>query len=100
MSNRWREAVEWRLRESGHAVWVRDVRKKEIRGLLGTLLDFLDSLLPWPTGDNKSFSYGSGFMMGHGLGYGNHPHGMHLNLEALSWKQVGVQFFKRLSKNI
>jgi hypothetical protein len=90
VSNRWREAVEWRLRESGRPVWVRDMKEKSL-GLFAKLLDFFDGLLPWPTGDNTSFSYGSGFMMGHGLGYGSHPHGMHLNLEALSWKQVGVR---------
>ncbi|KAJ6470255.1 hypothetical protein C8R47DRAFT_1325312 [Mycena vitilis] len=88
VSNRWREAVEWRLRESGQPVWARDVKVKTGRGLLAQLLDFVDSLLPWPTGDHTSFSYGRGFMLGHGLGYGNHPHGMHLNLEALSWKQL------------
>ncbi|KAJ7484324.1 hypothetical protein FB451DRAFT_81760 [Mycena latifolia] len=89
VSNRWREAVEWRLRESGHPVWVRDNKDpRAVRGPLGTFLDFVDGLLPWPTGNSKSFSYGSGFMMGHGLGYGSHPHGMHLNLEALSWKQL------------
>ncbi|KAJ6572157.1 hypothetical protein B0H19DRAFT_1132741 [Mycena capillaripes] len=88
VSNRWREAVEWRLRESGRPVWVKDVRVNAGHGPLAKILDFIDGLLPWPTGDNRSFSYGSGFMMGHGLGYGNHPHGMHLNLEALSWKQL------------
>ncbi|KAJ7150894.1 hypothetical protein C8R43DRAFT_887165 [Mycena crocata] len=89
VSNRWREAVEWRLRESGQPVWVRDaIHGSSMPGLLGRLVDFVDSLLPWPTGENQSFSYGSGFMLGHGLGYGNHPHGMHLNLEALSWKQL------------
>ncbi|KAJ7074969.1 hypothetical protein B0H15DRAFT_45155 [Mycena belliarum] len=89
VANRWREAVEWRLRESGQPVWVRDVKdSRPVRGFLGAILDFVDDLLPWPTGNNKSFSYGGGFMMGHGLGYGNHPHGMHLNLEALSWKQL------------
>ncbi|KAJ7676477.1 hypothetical protein B0H17DRAFT_1080152 [Mycena rosella] len=88
VSKRWREAVEWRLRESGHPVWVQNTKDKAVRGVLDSVLDFVDRLLPWPTGDNKSFSYGSGFMMGHGLGYGNHPHGMHLNLEALSWKQL------------
>ncbi|KAJ7868633.1 hypothetical protein B0H14DRAFT_2729837 [Mycena olivaceomarginata] len=72
VSNRWREAVEWRLRESGHPVfWT-----------------FWMDWLPWPTGESTSFTYGSGFMLGHGLGYGKHPHGMHLNLEALSWKQL------------
>ncbi|KAJ7474538.1 hypothetical protein B0H11DRAFT_2035816 [Mycena galericulata] len=89
VSRRWREAVEWRLREGGHPVWVRDAKKnRDVHGVLGAVLDFIDDFLPWPTGENKSFSYGSGFMMGHGLGYGNHPHGMHLNLEALSWKQL------------
>ncbi|KAJ7034543.1 hypothetical protein C8F04DRAFT_1101323 [Mycena alexandri] len=89
VSNRWREAVEWRLRESDHPVWVKDAKpNKATRGLAGKCLDFVDGLIPWPTGDHKSFNYGSGFMMGHGLGYGNHPHGMHLNLEALSWKQL------------
>ncbi|KAJ6608227.1 hypothetical protein B0H10DRAFT_1816320 [Mycena sp. CBHHK59/15] len=92
VSNRWREAVEWRLRETNKPVWVRDTKdNSQMRlGWLGKLLDFLDGLLPWPTGENQSFSYGSGFMMGHGLGYGNHPHGMHLNLEALSWKQLAA----------
>ncbi|KAF7348617.1 Tandem pore domain k+ channel [Mycena venus] len=89
VSNRWREAVEWRLRESGRPVWVRDVKNNQAgRGVISKILDFLDGLLPWPTGESTSFTYGSGFMMGHGLGYGNHPHGMHLNLEALSWKQL------------
>ncbi|KAJ7746481.1 hypothetical protein DFH07DRAFT_832698 [Mycena maculata] len=89
VSNRWREAVEWRLRDSAYPVWVRDSKDdRAVHGVLGAVLNFFDDLLPWPTGENKSFSYGSGFMMGHGLGYGNHPHGMHLNLEALSWKQL------------
>ncbi|KAJ7154605.1 hypothetical protein C8R46DRAFT_1117876 [Mycena filopes] len=91
VSKRWREAVDWRLRESGHPVWVKDAKKDRTATyarLLGKLWDFADGLIPWPTGENKSFSYGGGFMLGHGLGYGNHPHGMHLNLEALSWKQL------------
>ncbi|KAJ6469379.1 hypothetical protein C8R45DRAFT_1078707 [Mycena sanguinolenta] len=89
VSVRWREAIEWRLRESGLPVWVRDVKTNQAgRGLGRRILDFLDRLLPWPTGDNPSFSYGSGFGLGHRLGYGNHPHGMHLNLEALSWNQL------------
>jgi hypothetical protein len=94
VSNRWREAVEWRLRESGHPVWVRDVKTNRAgSGVWWKVLDFLDGLVPWPTGESTSFTYGSGFMLGHGLGYGKHPHGMHLNLEALSWKQVGSRFF-------
>jgi hypothetical protein len=88
VANRWREAVEWRLRESNQPVWVPNDKDKSGRGALGAVLDFVDSLIPWPTGQSRSFSYGRGFLMGHGLGIGNHPHGMHLNLEALSWKQV------------
>ncbi|KAF8217673.1 hypothetical protein K438DRAFT_1795430 [Mycena galopus ATCC 62051] len=89
VTNRWREAVEWRLRDSGLPVFVRDVKSNEAgRGLLSKGWDFLDGWLPWPTGESSSFSYGSGFMLGRGLGYGNHPHGMHLNLEALSWNQL------------
>ncbi|KAF7338773.1 Tandem pore domain k+ channel [Mycena sanguinolenta] len=87
VSVRWREAIEWRLRESGFPVWVRDANQAH-NGLGRRIWDFLDRLIPWPTGNNPSFSYGSGFMLGHGLGYGNHPHGMHLNLEALSWNQL------------
>ncbi|KAJ7249438.1 hypothetical protein C8J57DRAFT_1521927 [Mycena rebaudengoi] len=88
VANRWREAVEWRLRESNQPVWVPNDKDKSGRGALGAVLDFVDSLIPWPTGQSRSFSYGRGFLMGHGLGIGNHPHGMHLNLEALSWKQL------------
>jgi hypothetical protein len=89
--NRWREAAEWRLRESGRPVWVNTVKNNQAgRGAMAKILDFLDTLLPWLTRESISFTYGSGFMMGQGLGYGNHPH--HLNLEALSWKQVCTQF--------
>ncbi|KAJ7636869.1 hypothetical protein FB45DRAFT_907554 [Roridomyces roridus] len=96
VSNRWREAIEWRLREKGAPVWVRNENRPVRDGLVGRVLHSLDGRIPswtwlWHDGggsDTVSHGSGTGFMMGHGLGYGNHPHGMHLNLEALSWKQL------------
>ncbi|CAK5272536.1 unnamed protein product [Mycena citricolor] len=88
VSNRWREAVEWRLREGGHPVWVKNKRREISDGWWLTLVDFFAGFSWWRSdGDTQStISYGSGFMTG--LGYGSHPHGMHLNLRALTWKQL------------
>ncbi|KAJ7199234.1 hypothetical protein GGX14DRAFT_662452 [Mycena pura] len=82
VTNRWREAIEWRLREGGHPVWVKDPQENWLGGRMGTGLNFLEGLLPWSRGSKSS----SGFLLGHG--HGHHPHGMRLNLEALSWKQL------------
>ncbi|KAF7309023.1 Tandem pore domain k+ channel [Mycena kentingensis (nom. inval.)] len=77
--NRWREAVEWRLREGGQPVWVKNHRERgERRSAVTVVGDLLDGLWPWATAEGS----GSGFL------HSNHPHGMHLNLEALSWKQL------------
>ncbi|KAF7313871.1 Tandem pore domain k+ channel [Mycena chlorophos] len=76
VSNRWREAVEWRLREDGKPVWVKN-KPVSGRSRLNMLLDLFDGILPWATAEQ-----GNQFL------YSNHPHGMHLNLEALSWQQL------------
>ncbi|KAL0957982.1 hypothetical protein HGRIS_000159 [Hohenbuehelia grisea] len=77
---RWREAVEWRLRDGGHPVWVRDAHDS---GGRSRLRDWLHD--HWPG-------------LAHGLGFGGdsrrsgqarlHPHGMRLNLEALTNSQL------------
>ncbi|KAK7059765.1 tandem pore domain k+ channel [Favolaschia claudopus] len=86
VADRWREAVEWRLRDGGHAVWVREDKSKHA-GLLRRILHAFDRLIPWRR-DSSWFRYENGLLLGHGLGNGAHPRGMHLNLEALSWKQL------------
>ncbi|KAJ7056198.1 hypothetical protein C8F01DRAFT_993501 [Mycena amicta] len=80
--NRWREAVEWRLRDGGKPVWVKNQRDGNAASphsaLFNRMGELFDGLLPWATAERN----GSGFL------HSNHPHGMHLNLEALSWKQL------------
>ncbi|KAF7291980.1 Tandem pore domain k+ channel [Mycena indigotica] len=77
VTNRWQEAIEWRLREAEQPVWVRNNPMEPASdGFFGAIEEFFHSL--WPSGGSQ----GSGFLHSH------HPHGMHLNLDGLSWKQL------------
>ncbi|RDB30378.1 Outward-rectifier potassium channel TOK1 [Hypsizygus marmoreus] len=78
---RWRAAIEWRLREAGQPVWAKD---NAINHHHSFFMRMVDKVWPWPTGDGRFFRYE------HSIGHGDypHPHGMHLNLEALTWPQL------------
>jgi potassium channel subfamily K len=69
IDRRWRAAVEWRLRDKGEQVWVRDERKKD-RGVVRKVLEFVRWHSPVLHPE-------------HG-----HHHGMHLNLDGLSPSQL------------
>ncbi|KAJ3996122.1 hypothetical protein F5050DRAFT_1761769 [Lentinula boryana] len=75
VARRWREAVEWRLREKEHPIWVMDT--SDTSGVSGFVrhwaLLFVDRTFPQWTWRSKW----------KGLGAVAHPKGMHLNLEAL-----------------
>ncbi|KAJ3772262.1 hypothetical protein FB446DRAFT_689583 [Lentinula raphanica] len=75
VAQRWREAVEFRLREKGHPIWVMDTdRDSGIWGFVRhRVLLFIDRTFPQWTWRSKW----------KGLGAVAHPKGMHLNLEAL-----------------
>ncbi|KAJ7596567.1 hypothetical protein C8J56DRAFT_850011 [Mycena floridula] len=79
VSRRWREAVEWRLKEASKPVWVRNhvLANKQA----DFVFNWFNRLAPWASGNSwfgkESF-----------LGTSPHPHGMHLNLEALSGPQL------------
>ena len=73
----WREAVEWRLREVGAPIWVRDDFKHNAWADARWFLDQVVSLILWPWQGYVPPRYTR-------YGYGHHPHGKHLNLEALT----------------
>ncbi|KAK7047856.1 Potassium channel [Paramarasmius palmivorus] len=72
VSNRWREAIEWRLREADKPIWARDDPDME-RTWYVRVADWLAPWM-WPRTTR--------------LGDVPHPHGMHLNLEALTDAQL------------
>ena len=76
---RWRAAIEFHLHQIDQPVWVKDlIHQHSFYGR------WFDKIWPWPKGGGTFFRYNRT------LGYGDHshPHGMHLNLEALSWPQL------------
>jgi potassium channel subfamily K, other eukaryote len=75
---RWRAAIEWRLRESGQPIWVRDdPEKHQHRRCVKLFYDL------WPWSSDQPYPEHS-----FGLSSRMHPHGMHLNLEALNCAQL------------
>ncbi|EEB97577.1 hypothetical protein MPER_03074, partial [Moniliophthora perniciosa FA553] len=72
VSNRWREAIEWRLREEGKPIWITDDPDSE----RAWFIKFTDWIAPWM------------WPRAIRLGDVSHPHGMHLNLEALTDTQL------------
>jgi hypothetical protein len=82
IEERWRVAIEWRLREANKRTWVKDACHTDT-GVVNFLGKTLDRIRwPWIKGvnDRNQYVYGHGF--------GNHPHGMRLNLEALTPAQL------------
>ncbi|KAG5651636.1 hypothetical protein H0H81_007979 [Sphagnurus paluster] len=77
---RWRAAIEFHLRRAGAPIWVKDTSEKHKHRYCPALTELFDKLWPWPTSDLMTdFRH---------KGKNQHPHGMHLNLEALSWTQL------------
>jgi potassium channel subfamily K len=77
IEQRWREAVEWRLREARSPIWVKNSFKTGVLGYISWFLDRVNNFLFWRWhlhGSSRETHYG----------YGYHPHGKHLNIEALS----------------
>ncbi|KAI3612980.1 tandem pore domain k+ channel [Moniliophthora roreri] len=72
VSNKWREGIEWRLREEGKPIWIKDNPDSE-RAWFIKLADWIASWM-W----HRAIR----------LGDVAHPHGMHLNLEALTDAQL------------
>ena len=78
IAGRWRAAIEWRLRESSQPIWVKD--DPEVHQHRRCMKVFYD-IWPWRRGHPYyAHSFGAGGRM--------QPHGMHLNLEALSCAQL------------
>jgi potassium channel subfamily K, other eukaryote len=76
---RWRAAIEWRLRESGLPIWAKDDPEKHQHPRCVKVIYDL-----WPWSSDQPYS-------NHSLGLARtrmHPHGMHLNLEALTCAQL------------
>lgn len=73
-------AVEWRLRAGGCDVWVRDEVPR-----LSYSFSVKNVITRW-----KRWWEGADLDDIIVVGHGSHPHGMHLNIEALSWKQVST----------
>jgi potassium channel subfamily K, other eukaryote len=80
VSNRWRYAVEWRLRAADKPVWVQNKPSGNI--YVQKLHHILNQIIPW------EFSAGRWFGHQKFLGQVPHPHGMHLNLEALTGSEL------------
>jgi potassium channel subfamily K, other eukaryote len=102
VEHRWREALQWRLREVGVPIWVKDkdhhhhttapdanpniiihtisntiaTLLTEIKYLFREILDVVLRILPGYTPKHAVY------------GYGYHPHGKHLNMEALNRAQL------------
>lgn len=81
VGERWRAAVDWRLREAGQPVWVKDDPSAGTRSLI---IRLFDKIWHWRTGRGKYFRYNHSF----GVGDRSHPFGMHLNLEGLRAPQL------------
>ncbi|KAL0061386.1 Potassium channel [Marasmius tenuissimus] len=79
---RWREAVEWRLREMEREVWVLDAGDKDLgkRWWTGVVKDLDRFTFMWAREGERELYDGR-------ILY-RHPHGMHLNLEALTDAQL------------
>ncbi|KAK1219250.1 Potassium channel [Marasmius sp. AFHP31] len=79
---RWKEAVEWRLREMGREVWVLDERDEDAgRPWWTWVVKTLDrSTFMWAREGERELYDGK-------ILY-RHPHGMHLNLQALTDAQL------------
>ncbi|KAJ8087654.1 Potassium channel [Marasmius tenuissimus] len=79
---RWREAVEWRLREMEREVWVLDAGDKDSgkRWWTGVVKDLDRFTFMWAREGERELYDGR-------ILY-RHPHGMHLNLEALTDAQL------------
>ena len=102
VEHRWREALQWRLREAGVPIWVKDkdhhhhstaqnanpniiihtisntfaTLLTEIRYFIRQILDVVRRILPGYAPKQAVY------------GYGYHPHGKHLNMEALNRAQL------------
>ncbi|KAJ7596570.1 hypothetical protein C8J56DRAFT_290790 [Mycena floridula] len=76
---RWKEAIYWRLKEENKPLWVRD---KVSRNSVTEFLSNCRSRLPFWHSTNTWFGKDPF------LSNSAHPHGMHLNLEALSGPQL------------
>ena len=76
---RWRAAIEFHLHQIDQPAWVKDPIHQH-----SFYRRCFDKVWPWPKGSGIFFCYDRT------LNYGDHshPHGMHLNLEALSWPQL------------
>ncbi|KAF5383291.1 hypothetical protein D9615_005020 [Tricholomella constricta] len=83
---RWRAAIEFRLRRTGAPIWVKDPPEKHQHRRCAWATHVLDKVLPWPDGEGSLSQYRYRHTVGHG--HYPHPHGMHLNLEALTWPQL------------
>jgi potassium channel subfamily K len=84
IAGRWREAVEWRLRAVGAPIWVKDGAKSntwfaEIKEIAAIVVNWVRQ--PWAGNADR-------YRRGLGYGIGQHPHGMHLGLEALTHAQL------------
>jgi potassium channel subfamily K len=78
IAERWRAAIEWRLREASLPVWVKDDPELHQHS---PFMKVIRGVWPWARGHPH---YAHAFGSSHRL----QPHGMHLNLEALSHVQL------------
>lgn len=81
VQTRWRDAVEWRLREVDESVWVRDEH-------LNSQIPFISFFRKHSPLSESTNSSNKHYTSPNGIGYGHHPRGMHLNLEALTGAQL------------
>lgn len=84
IAERWRAAIEWRLREASLPVWVKDDPELHQHW---HFIKVIYGLWPWTRGHPH---------YAHAFGYSHRPqpHGMHLNLEALSCAQLETAAFE------
>ncbi|KAF9457930.1 hypothetical protein BDZ94DRAFT_1174632 [Collybia nuda] len=81
VGERWRAALDWRLREAGQPVWVMD---DPSAGTRSVIMQSFEKVWRRPSGHGKYFRYNHLF----GSGDHSHPHGMHLNLGGLDVLQL------------
>ncbi|KAG5645495.1 hypothetical protein DXG03_005904 [Asterophora parasitica] len=83
---RWRAAITFRLRRIDAPIWVKDSPEQHHHRHCRWAARFIDTVLPWPTGQGRLAQN----RYTHTVGYGHypHPHEMHLNFEALTWVQL------------